>query len=121
MKQDKLRLKRIYDQAEARDGKRYLVDRLWPRGVSKTEADLDGWLKELAPSDKLRRWFAHDPARWGEFKRRYRLELKSKAKKAQLRVLALELQKETITLLYAAKDEKHNNAVVIQDELFQNY
>ncbi len=121
MKQNRLHLKRIYDQAEASDGKRYLVDRLWPRGISKTEAKLDGWLKELAPSDELRKWFGHDPNRWGEFKRRYRLALKSKAKRTLLRKLALEQQTGTITLLYAAKDKEHNNAVVLQEELFSNY
>ncbi|MBU4382947.1 MAG: DUF488 family protein [Proteobacteria bacterium] len=111
------RLKRIYDQAEPSDGKRYLVDRLWPRGVGKTEAKLDGWLKELAPSDELRKWYGHVPDRWGEFKRRYRLELKSKANNALLSKLALEQRKETITLLYAAKDREHNNAVVLREEL----
>ncbi|MCB2189842.1 MAG: DUF488 domain-containing protein [Deltaproteobacteria bacterium] len=121
MKQNRLHLKRIYDQAEASDGKRYLVDRLWPRGISKTEAKLDGWLKELAPSDELRKWFGHDPERWGEFKRCYRLELKSKGKKVLLSKLAQEQRKETITLLYAAKDREHNNAVVLREELVFNY
>lgn len=93
------RIKRIYDPAESGDGKRYLVDRLWPRGVSKPESHLDGWLKELAPSDELRLWFGHNPAHWKEFKRRYRLELKAKAKKAQLLGLAREIDMGAVTLL----------------------
>ncbi|MBU4597663.1 MAG: DUF488 family protein [Proteobacteria bacterium] len=115
------RLKRIYDQADPSDGKRYLVDRLWPRGVGKIEAKLDGWLKELAPSDELRQWFGHKPVRWVEFKRRYRLELKAKNKQEQLRELARECQEGPITLLYAAKDMKHNNAVILREELLSKH
>ncbi|MBU4564705.1 MAG: DUF488 family protein [Desulfarculus sp.] len=115
------RLKRIYDPAESVDGKRYLVDRLWPRGVSKQQASLDGWLKELAPSDELRQWFGHNPARWKEFKRRYRLELKAKTKKAKLLELAQEIDLDVVTLLYAAKDRERNNAVVLREELSRNY
>jgi uncharacterized protein YeaO (DUF488 family) len=115
------RIKRIYDPAEPADGKRYLVDRLWPRGVSKPQAYLDGWLKELAPSDELRQWFGHNPARWKEFKRRYRLELKAKAKKAKLLELAREIEMGAVTLLYAAKDRERNNAVALREELWRNY
>lgn len=115
------RLKRIYDPAEPGDGKRYLVDRLWPRGVRKAQARLDGWLKELAPSDELRQWFGHDPARWEEFQRRYRLEMRAQAQKAKLRELAQEIEAGRVTLLYAAKDRERNNAVALREELLRNY
>jgi len=121
MTQGKPRLKRIYDQAEPSDGKRYLVDRLWPRGVGKAEARLEAWLKELAPSEELRKWYGHAPDRWGEFKRRYRLELKSEGKKALLGQLARECREGTVTLLYAAKDAERNNAVALREELLANY
>jgi uncharacterized protein YeaO (DUF488 family) len=121
MRGDGPRIKRIYDPAEPGDGKRYLVDLLWPRGVSKARARLDGWLKEVAPSDELRHWFGHDPARWDEFKRRYRLELKARDKKAKLRELAQEIEAGPVTLLYAAKDQERNNAVALREELLRNY
>ena len=107
--------KRIYDPPSADDGRRVLVDRLWPRGVTKEAAHLDDWLKELAPSDDLRRWFGHDPERWEEFRLRYRAELQDKQELLDtLRTVAGE---ETVTLLYAAKDPEHNNAVVLQETL----
>jgi len=110
-----IRIKRIYDPPEPDDGKRLLVDRLWPRGVARETARLDGWLKELAPSDELRKWFGHDPARWDEFRARYRSELQAQTGLlAELRATA---KKGTVTLLYAAKDTEHNNAVVLKELL----
>lgn len=110
-----VRIKRIYDEPAAEDGQRILVDRLWPRGISKDKARIDEWLKEIAPSDELRKWFGHDPARWEEFRERYRQELEAKAELvAGLRKLAAE---GTVTLLFAAKDEEHNNAVELKEML----
>ncbi len=108
-------IKRVYDPASALDGRRILVDRLWPRGISKNEARIDVWMKDIAPSNELRTWFNHDPDKWPEFVRRYRSELKASA--AVIRELRVEAGKSTITLLYAAKDERHNNAVVLRDIL----
>ena len=92
-----------------------LVDRLWPRGVAKEKARIDKWQKDLAPSDGLRRWFGHDPRKWEEFKRRYRQELRPKTE--ELRELAWQARHGTVTLLYAARDEDHNNAVVLKEAL----
>ncbi len=108
-------LKRIYLPADKKDGFRVLVDRLWPRGVSKEEAKLDLWLKEISPSDELRKWFGHDPEKWEEFQKRYFAELKEK--KEELVELSEHIKKETVTLLYGAKDEEHNNAVVLKSYL----
>ena len=108
-------IKRVYEPVADSDGQRVLVDRLWPRGVRKDDAGLDLWLKEIAPSDELRKWFGHDPERWTEFQKSYRDELKGKGDAVeQLRVL---LAKGKVTLLFAAHDEKHNNAVVLADYL----
>jgi uncharacterized protein YeaO (DUF488 family) len=110
-----LRLKRAYEPAAPDDGKRILVDRLWPRGLSKDKAALDDWIKDIAPSTELRKWFGHDPARWAEFQRRYRTELRQHgALLDQIRSLA---KTQTVTLLYAARDEEHNDAVVLRDVL----
>lgn len=110
-----IKLKRIYEEAAKGDGYRILVDRLWPRGISKERATLDLWLKEIAPSDALRKWFGHDPKKWSEFQKKYRLELREHQDAlAQIKTLA---KKGSVTLLYAAKDEEHNEAVVIQDLL----
>lgn len=110
-----VRLKRAYEPAAAGDGARILVDRLWPRGVSKAEASLDGWTKELAPSAALRTWFDHDPRRWHEFRRRYRAELGHHADEvAELRRRA---RHGVITLVYAARDEAHNDAVVLRSAI----
>jgi uncharacterized protein YeaO (DUF488 family) len=110
-----VRLKRAYEPAEAADGYRVLVDRLWPRGVSKEKAQLDEWARELAPSSQLRTWFGHDPARFDEFRRRYLEELAAhEAKLAELRERASE---GTLTLVYAARDSEHNDAVVLADVL----
>lgn len=97
------------------DGKRILIDRLWPRGVSKSTARIDVWLKDIAPSNQLRTWFNHDPDKWTEFAKRYRRELLEKAN--VLQDLRAEAGKGVITLLFAAKDEEHNNAVVLRDLL----
>ena len=108
-------IKRIYEPPVPEDGKRILVDRLWPRGLSKDDARLDEWLKEVAPSDELRRWFGHDPAKWEEFRRRYRQELKTQGEIFER--LRNEARKGTVTLLFAAKDEERNNAVVLKEML----
>ncbi len=108
----RVKLKRAYESPAASDGKRVLIDRLWPRGVRKDDAALDLWLKELGPSTELRQWFGHDPARWDEFRERYRAELAHKPElMAQLRELARE---GVLTLVYAARDEQHNDAVVLR-------
>jgi uncharacterized protein YeaO (DUF488 family) len=110
-----IRLKRAYEPPSRADGVRILVDRLWPRGVSKDDAALDDWMKDVAPSAALRKWFAHDPERWPEFRRRYRAELKEHPEDlARLRDLA---RKKTVTLVYGARDEEHNDAVVLRDVL----
>jgi len=107
-----LRLKRAYEPAEPGDGTRILVDRLWPRGVSKAKAALDDWIKEIAPSTELRKWFGHDPARWAEFQRRYRAELREQSETLdRIRNLARE---RVVTLVYSAHDEEHNDAVVLR-------
>jgi uncharacterized protein YeaO (DUF488 family) len=108
-------IKRVYDPPSAHDGKRILVDRLWPRGLKRDEAAIDEWMKELAPSDELRKWFSHDPAKWPEFKKRYRKELE--AKSGLLGELKGYARHGTATLLYAAKDTEHNNAVVLKEFL----
>lgn len=110
-----VRLKRAYAPAASEDGERILVDRLWPRGVSKAEAKLDEWLKEIAPSPGLRSWFGHDPKRWDEFRRRYRAEL---AERADLvKGLRRRARQGPVTLVYSAKDEIHNDAVVLRSVL----
>jgi uncharacterized protein YeaO (DUF488 family) len=106
-----VRLKRAYDPVAATDGYRVLVDRIWPRGVRREEAHLDEWARELAPSTGLRRWFGHDPARFEEFQRRYIEELSSQAQK--LRELRARAREGTLTLVYAARDTEHNDAVVL--------
>lgn len=108
-------IKRAYDAPDTKDGYRILVDRLWPRGIKKEAAEIDQWLKEVAPSTKLRTWFGHDPAKWKEFKKRYREELKDNEAWDDLQALAK--AKTKITLVYGAKDEKHNQAVVLEELL----
>lgn len=105
-------VKRVYEPAEASDGRRYLVERLWPRGMKKEALVMDAWLKEVAPSTELRRWFNHDPAKWAEFQRRYRAELKDNTVSWQ--PLADAAHKGDITLLYSAHDTEHNAALVLQ-------
>lgn len=111
----KVSTKRIYEPAAASDGFRVLVDRLWPRGISKENARLDLWVPDIGPSTKLRQWFDHDAARWDEFRRRYHAELKSKA--LFLAEIMKQAKRRTVTLLYSAKDERHNQAVALQDYL----
>jgi uncharacterized protein YeaO (DUF488 family) len=109
-------IKRVYDPPAAGDGLRVLVDRLWPRGLSKAKARLGEWVKDVAPSDGLRKWFGHDPAKWAEFRKRYRAELKENPETlAGLSTHARDRRQ--ITLLYAAKDDRHNNAVVLAEHL----
>ena len=111
-------IKRIYDALSDNDGYRVLVDRVWPRGISKESAHLDAWLKELAPSTDLRLWFAHDPSKFSEFQRRYFAELDVNPEvKNIITDLNQRAKTETVTLLYSAKDEEHNQAVVLKDYL----
>ena len=110
-----LRLKRVYDPAAADDGTRILVDRLWPRGLTKEKAAVDHWMKDIAPSAGLRKWFGHDPDRWQEFRHRYMEELRENtALLDQIRDLA---RGDTVTLLFGAHDEEHNDAVVLREVL----
>jgi uncharacterized protein YeaO (DUF488 family) len=109
---DNIKLKRAYDSAGSGDGTRILIDRLWPRGVKKTDAAIDIWAKDIAPSTALRKWFGHDPARWHEFRRRYSEEInRHRDRVRELRSLA---RRERITLVFAAHDEAHNDAVVLR-------
>lgn len=110
-----IHLKRAYEAASIEDGKRILVDRLWPRGLSKEAAAIDLWLKEIAPSTELRTWFDHDPAKWTEFVQRYRVELEQNPKQqaAFEQLLAL-AQHNSVSLVYAAKDPEHNQALVLK-------
>ena len=108
-----VRLKRAYEPKDAEDGTRILVDRLWPRGVSKADATLDQWMKEIAPSTELRKWFAHDPNRWEEFCRRYSAELHLNIE--QLNQLRSFARQGSVTLVYSARDEVHNDAIVLRD------
>jgi uncharacterized protein YeaO (DUF488 family) len=110
-----VKVKRVRAKPSEGDGRRVLVDRLWPRGVSREGARLDEWLPDVAPSDELREWFGHDPERFDEFRRRYVEELRSR--RGLLTDLRRAARAETVTLLFAAKDEKHNNAVVLADVL----
>ena len=109
-----VRLKRAYEPLEPEDGRRVLVERLWPRGLRKEQAHLDGWLKDIAPSDTLRKWFHHDPTRWAEFEHRYARELESEAARAAIDDLVQRAASETLTLVYSAHDQEHNNAVVLK-------
>ncbi len=110
-------IKRAYAPAEPDDGYRVIVDRLWPRGVTKARAAVDRWAKEVAPSPALRKWFAHDPARFREFAGRYRRELRRAGARGTLEELAERAAHETVTLVYGARDEVHNGAVVLQGVL----
>ena len=110
-----IRLKRAYQPAAADDGARILVDRLWPRGLKKSDAAIDRWLKDIAPSTALRQWFAHDPARWPEFRRRYAAEIRRHPDQlAELRAIA---RKGPVTLIFSARDELRNDAVVLHNVL----
>jgi len=109
------KLKRAYDDPEASDGLRYLVDRIWPRGVKKDALKLDGWIKDVAPSSQLRQWFGHDPQKWTEFRKRYFAELDKKPE--AWRPLLEAGRKGTVTLVYSAQDSQHNNAVALAEYL----
>jgi len=111
-----LKIKRIYDKTERSDGYRVLIDGVWPRGIKKQDANIDLWLKEIAPSRELRQWFAHDPAKWGQFKKAYKKELKQKPGLIKA-IQEIEKKEKTITLLYAAKDKEHNNVQVLKSVL----
>lgn len=108
----KLNIKRVYEKPEKKDGKRILVDRVWPRGLTKEKAAIDLWLKDIAPTTELRKWFDHDPLKWKEFQKRYRQELRKN--KDQVSLLKEQLKKGPVTLLYGAKDEEHNQAIVLK-------
>jgi uncharacterized protein YeaO (DUF488 family) len=110
-----IRLKRAYDKPARADGQRVLVERLWPRGVTRVRAAVDLWLKEIAPSAELRKWFAHDPAKWAEFKRRYRRELRDNP--VPVKLLRRMVKQGTVTLIYAARDEERNSAVLLREFL----
>ncbi len=110
-----IKVKRVYDPASSRDGKRFLVDRLWPRGIKRDALSRDDWLREVAPSDALRRWFAHDPSRWETLKRRYAAELDRRPE--AWRPLLEAARRGTVTLLYSARDREHNNAVALKNYL----
>jgi len=110
-----VKIKRIYEPASPADGRRILVDRLWPRGLSRDKAGVHEWAKDVAPSDGLRRWFGHDPKKWAEFQKRYREELVQHG--ALLEELARGVRRQTVTLLYGARDSEHNNAVVLKELL----
>jgi len=112
-----VKIKRIYDPVSPDDGKRIYVDRLWPRGMKKEEAKMDEWLKDISPSDSLRKWFGHDPSKYEEFKNRYTNELEKHSE--ILERIRKESKKETVTLLFSAKDIGHNNATVLKEMLSQ--
>jgi uncharacterized protein YeaO (DUF488 family) len=106
-----IKVKRIYDESTRSDGFRILVDRLWPRGIKKSEANIDLWLKEIAPSDSLRKWFNHDPKKWIAFQKRYAKELIDKQE--SINIILKEAKKKTVTLLFGTKETEHNNAVAL--------
>jgi uncharacterized protein YeaO (DUF488 family) len=110
-----IKLKRVYEKPEPADGTRILVDRLWPRGLSKAKAKLDLWLKEIAPSTELRKWFGHDPNKWRGFRQRYKSELKGHGE--QIALIKSKARSGAVTLLYAARDQEHNEAVVLTELL----
>jgi uncharacterized protein YeaO (DUF488 family) len=107
-----VKVRRVYLPSDPEDGFRVLVDRIWPRGLSKAKAHVDLWMKEIAPSDALRKWFGHDPERWSEFEKRYRRELRGKREERDT-LRGLERKHKTVSLLFGATDEKRNNAVVL--------
>ena len=111
----KLKLKRVYEAPLKDDGTRILVDRLWPRGLTKEKAKVDLWLKEIAPSTELRKWFGHDPKKWGNFRERYQTELKHHTD--QLKLLKSKVKEGTVTLIYGARDQEHNEALVLKEFL----
>jgi uncharacterized protein YeaO (DUF488 family) len=115
---DKIKLKRAYDKPSSNDGYRILVDRIWPRGISKEAIKIDEWLKDIAPGTQLRKWFGHDPDKWSEFKKRYFEELKQKNE--FLTEIRDHINHHTVTFVYSAKDDKFNNAVVLKQYIEKN-
>jgi uncharacterized protein YeaO (DUF488 family) len=111
----KIKLKRAYERPDLDDGTRILVDRLWPRGIKKADAEIDRWLRDIAPSAELRRWFAHRPERWPEFRRRYLIELQERPE--VIEEIRKAVRRGPVTLVYAARDEAHNDAVVLKELL----
>lgn len=109
----KMNIKRVYEKPDIEDGTRILVDRLWPRGLSKEKAKIDLWLKKIAPSNELRKWFGHDPEKWNEFRKRYRDELRENEE--QVSLLKEQVKKGEVTLVYSANDKEHNQAVVLKE------
>ena len=114
----KTKIKRVYEKPAKEDGFRILADRLWPRGLTKEKASVDLWLKEIAPTTELRKWFGHDPEKWNEFKKKYVAELKKN--KETVSILKEKIKEGTVTILYGARDEEHNEALVILDFLDEN-
>lgn len=112
-----IQIKRVYDPPGTEDGKRILVDRLWPRGIKKENLKMDEWLKEIAPSDRLRKWFSHDPRRYEEFKKKYTEELEDKSE--ILKRIKSEAKRGRVTILFSARDTEHNNATVLEELLSQ--
>ena len=110
-----LKIKRVYDPISADDGKRILVDRLWPRGIKKEKAHIDEWVKEISPSNELRKWYSHDPAKWAEFKKRYKQEIAGK--EDLLKKIKAEARKQTVTLLFSSKELERNNAHALKEML----
>ncbi|KYD11253.1 hypothetical protein B4102_2218 [Heyndrickxia sporothermodurans] len=117
MEEKMITIKRVYKPVNEADGKRVLVDRLWPRGISKEKAEIDEWMKDIAPSNELRKWFNHDPEKFEEFSQKYKEELKEPEKKKELDKLIEMSDGNTVTLVYSAKDEEHNQAVVLKHYL----
>lgn len=113
-----IKIKRVYDKPSTKDGARILIDRLWPRGVKKEDAKIDAWMKEIAPSTTLRKWFNHDPEKWAEFKKKFSAEL---TKNKDLCEELVNKGRVNLTLIYSAKDEKHNDAVVLKDYLEKHF
>ena len=107
-----IKIKRVYDAPSANDGYRILVDRLWPRGMTKAKAKIDLWAKEVTPTDSLRKWYSHTPEKWPEFKKMYKNELKERLEELD-KIKQIEKKKKTVTLVYAAKDTKHTHALVL--------
>lgn len=112
-----LKIKRVYEDAEAGDGNRFLVERLWPRGMKKEDLKMKAWLKDVAPSPSLRKWYGHDPEKWEEFQQRYRAELESKPE--AWRPILDEAQRGNVTLLYSARDVEHNSALLLKSFLLE--
>jgi uncharacterized protein YeaO (DUF488 family) len=112
-----VKIKRVYEAPEESDGERILVDRIWPRGLTRESARLSRWARDLAPSTELRKWFGHDPERWTDFRAMYARELDDSAKRALIGELARDARHATVTLLYAARDTEHNNAVLLKESI----